>query len=277
MKATPRTLYFLVQFLLPYLSRTEFCFESQGSILYNQVLIGHAYKNFLTRGIFNCGQRCLADTRCASYNYQTSTIKNGVCELNEKRIEAKELFEEKRGFAFVRMRRRTKTKSCLEAWKQGWRASGLYFMQGRSECLLYEMLCDFSSEPGWAWTLVFSQSLQRRGEDFAKRSFLWGGFKNQRNPNWERYRIGRSRMRIVKEQSSHWRITCDFPTHGVDYRDYVRASFENLDPLKYEASGECREMEYINIRGRNCTQCTAAWWQTDTSQQLSHFSASLVK
>lgn len=165
-----------------------------------------------------------------------------------------------------------KTKSCLEAWKQGWRASGPYFMQGRSECLLYEMLCDFSSEPGWAWTLVFSQSLQRRGEDFAKRSFLWGGFKNQRNPNWERYRIGGSRMRILKEQSSHWRITCDFPTHGVDYRDYVRASFENLDPLKYEASGECREMEYINIRGRNCTQCTAAWWQTDTSQQLTHFS-----
>ena len=107
MKATPRTLYFLVQFLLPYLSRTEFCFESQGSILYNQVLIGHAYKNFLTRGIFNCGQRCLADTRCVSYNYQTSTIKDGVCELNEKRIEAKELFEEKQGFAFVRMRRRT--------------------------------------------------------------------------------------------------------------------------------------------------------------------------
>lgn len=107
MKATPRTLYFLVQFLLPYLSRTEFCFESQGSILCNQVLIGHAYKNFLTRGIFNCGQRCLADTRCASYNYQTSTIKDGVCELNEKRIEAKELFEEKQGFAFVRMRRRT--------------------------------------------------------------------------------------------------------------------------------------------------------------------------
>ena len=107
MKATPRTLYFLVQFLLPYLSRTEFCLESQGSILYNQVLIGHVYKNFLTRGIFNCGQRCLADTRCVSYNYQTSTIKDGVCELNEKRIEAKELFEEKQGFAFVRMRRRT--------------------------------------------------------------------------------------------------------------------------------------------------------------------------
>ena len=144
-------------------------------------------------------------------------------------------------------------------------------MQGRSECLLYEMLCDFSSEPGWAWTLVMSQSLKKRSEAFAKGSFLKGIFKNQHDPNWERYRIGGKRMWIVKAQSSHWRITCDFPTHGVDFRDYVRATFKNLNPLKFKASGECREMEYINIQGRNCTQCTAARWQT-TSQQLTHFS-----
>ena len=107
MKATPYKFFLLAQFLLPYLSRTEFCYESQGSILYNQVLIGHSYKSFLTRGILNCGQKCLADTWCTSYNYQTSAIKDGVCELNENRIEGKELFEEKRGFAFVRMRRKT--------------------------------------------------------------------------------------------------------------------------------------------------------------------------
>ena len=108
MKATSRTLLFFVQFLLPYFSQTEFCHESQGSILYNQVLIGDAYKSIFTRGIFNCGQTCLADTRCTSYNYQTSAIKDGVCELNENRCERKELFdEEKRGFAFVRMSRKT--------------------------------------------------------------------------------------------------------------------------------------------------------------------------
>ena len=144
-------------------------------------------------------------------------------------------------------------------------------MQGRSECLLYQMLCDFLSEPGWAWTLVRSQSLERKGEDFAKFPFQWGGFVNNDNPNWERYRIGRKRMQIVRAQSTHWRITCDFPIHGVDYRDYVRASFKKLNPLIYKNSGKCRKMEYINIRGRNCTQCTAAWWQT-TSQQLTHFS-----
>ena len=92
MKATSRKLLFFVQFLLPYFSKTEFCHESQGSNLYNQVLIGHGYKPILTRGILNCGQRCLADTRCTSYNYQTSAIKDGVCELNENRIVRKELF-----------------------------------------------------------------------------------------------------------------------------------------------------------------------------------------
>ena len=107
MKATPRKLLFLVLFLFPYFSRTEFCYESQGSILHNQVLIGHVYKTVLTRGILNCGQKCLADPRCVSYNYQTSAIKDGVCELNENTIARKQLFEEKRGFAFVRMRRKT--------------------------------------------------------------------------------------------------------------------------------------------------------------------------
>ena len=107
MKATPCKLFFLVQFLFPHFSRTEFCYESQGSILYNQGLIGHVYKSFLTRGILNCGQKCLADTRCASYHYQTSAVKDGVCELNENRIAGKELFEEKQGFVFVRMRRKT--------------------------------------------------------------------------------------------------------------------------------------------------------------------------
>ena len=107
MKATIHKFFFVAHFLLPHFSRTEFCRESQGSILYNQVLIGHVYKFFLTRGILNCGQKCLADPRCASYNYQTSAIKDGVCELNENRIEREELFEKKRGFAFVRMRRKT--------------------------------------------------------------------------------------------------------------------------------------------------------------------------
>ena len=116
-----------------------------------------------------------------------------------------------------------------------------------------------------------SQSFASRSESFAKTSFQGGGFKNQHTPNWERYRIGKGRMWNIKAQSSHWRVTCDFPYFGVDYKDYVRATFKNLNPLKYDASGRCQEMEYINIQGFNCTRCTAAWWQTK-KQFLTHFS-----
>lgn len=91
------------------------------------------------------------------------------------------------------------------------------------------MYCDFSSEPGWAWTLVMSQSLSSRSKAFAKDSFLRGPFENQQYPNWENYRIGNSRMNIVRAQSSHWRVTCDFPSYGVDYRDYVRVAFEKIN------------------------------------------------
>lgn len=99
-------LFFLVQFLFPRFSRTEFCYESQGLILDNTILIGHRYKSLLTRGILSCGHKCLADPMCSSYNYQTSAIKDGVCELNENNLEGKKRFEKRRGFVFVRMKRK---------------------------------------------------------------------------------------------------------------------------------------------------------------------------
>ena len=164
-----------------------------------------------------------------------------------------------------------KPRSCLEAWNQGARTSGFYLLQGRTECLFYEMYCDFSSEPGWAWTLVMSQGFGNRGQIFAKSPFPKGALKNHRTPNWEKYRIGKGRMWVIKESSSHWRVTCDFPNFGVDFRDYLRAAFQNLNPIKFEASGKCCKMDYIDIRGHNCTGCTAAWWQND-QRFLTHFS-----
>lgn len=119
-----------------------------------------------------------------------------------------------------------KPRSCLEAWNQGARTSGFYLIQGRTECLFYQMYCDFSSEPGWAWTLVMSQGFGNRGQIFAKSPFLKGAPKNHRTPNWEMYRIGKGRMWVIKESSSHWRVTCDFPNFGVDFRDYLRAAFQ---------------------------------------------------
>ncbi|XP_044169539.1 uncharacterized protein LOC122953648 [Acropora millepora] len=32
-------------------------------------------------------------------------------------------------------------------------------------------------------------------------------------------------MKSLQSHSTHWRATCSYPTHGVDFRDYVRGNF----------------------------------------------------
>ena len=84
---------------------------------------------------------------------------------------------------------------------------------------------------------------------------------NARAPNWDAYRLPLARMEELRSQSTHWRITCSFPSSGVDYRDDVRAEFAKFDLSTYQGKEECKEVEYINVRGNNCRDCTAEWWQ----------------
>ena len=107
MKMKVVKLFVVAQLVLFYFSRSEFCYESHGLILNDQVLLGQTYKTVIARGILACSHKCLADPICTSYNYQNSEVQDGVCELNNGSVGRKELFEEKRGFAFVRMRRKT--------------------------------------------------------------------------------------------------------------------------------------------------------------------------
>ena len=108
MKLNLLKFFVFARFILFYFSRTEFCYESQGLILNNQVLTGHSYKSVIARGILGCTHKCLVDPACTSYNYQNSAAQGGLCELNEECTKKrKELFEERRGFVFVRMKRNT--------------------------------------------------------------------------------------------------------------------------------------------------------------------------
>ena len=72
------------------------------------------------------------------------------------------------------------------------------------------------------------------------------------------------KMNHVKSQSTHWRVTCSFPTHGVDYTDYVRAKFGDFDIMTFVGAGVCKKVEYVNIRGHRCAHCTSKWWQQPT-------------
>ena len=80
-------------------------------------------------------------------------------------------------------------------------------------------------------------------------------------PNWNKYRMSLSMMNDLSNQSTHWRATCTFPTHGDDYVDYVRGKFVDLDVVNFLGINVCKRVEYVNIRGYQCSDCYVPWWQ----------------
>lgn len=114
-----------------------------------------------------------------------------------------------------------------------------------------------------------SQTLGNRNEQFTQRGLLVDSPKNAEIPNWQAYRLPLSRMKELRSHSTHWRVTCSFPSFGVDYRDYVRAEFEQFELLTFKANRHCKQVEYMDVRGHACQQCTAAWGQ-DKDDFLTH-------
>ena len=127
-----------------------------------------------------------------------------------------------------------------------------------------------NSEPGSAWTLVMSHALQNKNmEQFQANGAMQNDRPvNEHSPNWNLYRMSLTQMNHPKSQSTHWRVTCSFPTHKVDYTDYVRAKFDDFDIMTFRGSGICKKVEYINVRGHQCAQCSSRWWQDNSAAHL---------
>ena len=121
--------------------------------------------------------------------------------------------------------------------------------------------CDMNSEPGAAWTLVESYAFKNLA-NFQKAAFFENAPVNELSPNWDSYRMTHDHMTFIKSQSTHWRATCNFPNHdNTIYTDYVRANFASLDVMIIEGKSLIRYLEYINVRGHHCVNCTSRWWQ----------------
>ena len=97
--------------------------------------------------------------------------------------------------------------------------------------------------------------------EFKTNSFSEDGPVDESLPNWNRYRMSLNMMNDLSTQSTHWRATCSFPTHGVDYVDYVRGKFVDFDVINFVGSHICKRVEYVNIRGHQCSDCSLPWWQ----------------
>ena len=120
-----------------------------------------------------------------------------------------------------------------------------------------------TSESGKAWTLVTSWATKNKNMAEFKTKVLSTDSPVEENlPNWNKYRMSLSMMKNLGAQSTHWRATCNFPTHGVDYVDYVRGKFVDFDVVNFLGNDVCKRVEYVNIRGHECSTCTVAWWQT---------------
>ena len=120
--------------------------------------------------------------------------------------------------------------------------------------------CDMTSEPRSAWTLVMSWSL-KNNQVFTSASLTDNVPVNERSPNWLLYRLSNARMHSIQSQSTHWRSTCSFPTFGVDYTDYVRGNFRDFNVLTYLGTGQCKKVDFINIRGNVGFSTTVKFWQ----------------
>ena len=112
------------------------------------------------------------------------------------------------------------------------------------------------SEPGFVWTLIQSFSFSKRN------TFNYAGFgKNleidieEGEVNWNEFRLSLSQMQYLANHSTHLRATCNFSTDGLQYTDYARAKLAGHDI--FGTWNTCKMYEYVNIRGINCSDCTA--------------------
>ncbi|XP_068708450.1 uncharacterized protein [Montipora foliosa] len=121
--------------------------------------------------------------------------------------------------------------------------------------------CDFSSEAGKAWTLIESFSLGNK-EFYKNKPFYHDFPRNENNFTWDDFRVSYQALVTIRDNSTHWRVTCSFPS-GLTYSDYARASLTATDLLTFANQDKCRQYEYVSVRGINCTDCKGMQVQRD--------------
>ena len=129
------------------------------------------------------------------------------------------------------------------------------------------------------WSCLLSRE-NRRISAFYNTPLKCNDPENENSPNWDRYRLSLKRMRSLKVQCTHWRATCSYQTYGIDFTDYLRGNFKDFNIVDCLATGQCKRVEYVNIRGHNGTNLTAPFWtnwvlHTDSSSDICELNATV--
>ena len=157
-------------------------------------------------------------------------------------------------------------RSC-RGYSNGSRISGKYtVLDGNNNSFV--VFCDFDKNSTMTWTLIQSYSIDNN-HLFKNVPLFKDSQQNQNSPSWLQYRLSKSRMESIQQDSTKWRLTCAYQDDGVVYTDYLRASNSVVNILTFVNDETCVKVEYINVRGSNCTNCTALMSQQDN--KMLHF------
>ena len=164
--------------------------------------------------------------------------------------------------------------SCKQLQLEGTKPknSTVYTLYDPASKSFFQTFCDLTSENGFVWTLLESFSLANK-KDFQSRSFLQDYPVNENSFKWNKFRLSLPIMNSTLSHSTHFRATCNFNTDGLVTTDYLRAKTTDLNILLLNKDS-CVKMEYINIRGYDCDNCTAK--MTQTIQWHLHFDSYYV-
>ena len=214
-----------------------------------------------------CSNRCCEDSPCSN---------GGTC--TELCHHAKQKFNCTcaKGF-FGKLCEKKSPTSCkqlqLEAKKP--RNSTVYTLYDPGSKSFYETFCDLTSETGFVWTLLESFSLANNIH-FKAQPFDKDYTVNQNSFKWNKFRLSLPIMNSTLSHSTHFRATCNF-TDGLLTKDYLRGKTTERNILLLNGR-PCVTLEYINIRGYDCYDCTVLMAQginvhlhTDSSLESCQF------
>ena len=154
-------------------------------------------------------------------------------------------------------------RSC-RGYKNGLRTSGLYKIIDNKRNSV-DVYCDFDSNTSLTWTLV-----QSHVRDTEMKSLQLDNPISPDTPSWIGYRLQKSRMESIQADSTKWRITCQH-NGTTPLTDVVYGAIKDMDILK--AIVNCAKVEFIQIQGVSCSNCTAHFFQNNKFI-LHHYSKS---
>ena len=114
-----------------------------------------------------------------------------------------------------------KGKRCEQFYPEVKSCQGVKIFRPGSRSGVYELVisdnktvqsyCDFTSEAGKAWTLIESFSLSNKGI-YKNKPFYHDFPRNENNFTWDDFRVSYQALVNIRNNSTHWRVTCTFPS-----------------------------------------------------------------